>query len=118
MASVPEDVWFLPVKGSGQEHSLEVKNPTANFISHSWWTPRIILLFCRQAVDTANIPFPLCAAAEKSIAAPRRSCSTSLLCRPSKETAIETHDHEAFEFSSVFLLTLRLHDRVTLRAHN
>lgn len=117
-ASVPADIWFPPVKGSGRERSLEVQNPTANFISRSWWTPRILLLFCRQAVHTADIPFPLCAVAEESIAAPRRSRPVSLLCHPSKETAIETHDHEAFEFASVFLLALRLRDRVTLKAHN
>lgn len=94
------------------------ENATANFTSHSWRTRRIVLLSCRQPGHTANIPFPLCAAAEESIAAPRRSCSTSLLCLPSKETAIETHDHEAFEFCSLLLLALGLHDRVTLKTHN
>lgn len=45
-------------------------------------------------------------------------CSTGLLCHPSKETAIETLDHEAFEFSSVFLVALGFHDGVTLVGHN
>lgn len=39
MASTPEDIWFPPAKASGQQRSLEVRNPTANLISYSWWTP-------------------------------------------------------------------------------
>lgn len=117
VASVPEDIWLPSVKGRSQKHTLKVKNSTANFISYSWWTLRI-LLFCRQAKHMANIPLPFSAAAEESIAAPRRSCSTGLLCHPLKETAIETPDHEAFEFSSVFLLALGFHDGVTLEGHS
>lgn len=79
MASVPEGVWLPPVEGSGQERSLEVQNPTANFISHSWWTPRIVLLFCRQAVHTANIPFPLCAA-RRSLSQPRDAPVPQAFC--------------------------------------
>lgn len=94
-----------------------MKNPTANFISYSWWRLRI-LLFCRQAKNTSKIPFPFSAAAEESITAPRCSCSTGLLCHSSKETAVETPDHEAFEFSSVFLVALGFHAGVTLEGHN
>lgn len=120
MVSVPQDIWFPPVKRSGRGRSLEVKNPTANFISHSWWTPRTILLFCRQAVHTANIPFPLCAAAEKSIAAPRRSCSTSLLCILQKKQLLKPMTMKllsfpAFSSSPFVYMTLKAHNGV-LRA--
>lgn len=117
VVSIPEDIWLPSVKHRSQEHSLKSKNPTANFISYSWGMLRI-LLFCRQVKHTANSPFPFSAATEESIAAPRCSCSTGLLCHPSKETAIETPDHEAFEFSSVFLVALGFHDGITLEGHN
>lgn len=60
VASIPENIWLPSVKGRSLDHSLEVKNPTANFISFSWWMLRI-LLFCREAKHMGNNPFPFSA---------------------------------------------------------